>query len=699
MFVDRFHGVNVCQFREIDVEFSRGLTAVVGPNGVGKSSLVKTVCAAITNDWSRFFGTKSDRICQFAGPRDRSLVELHLHHRGTDALLRRGIRPSQHTLEVAGEVLHGEARVNDRMGYWCGLPLRLVREYLFVDQGRLYSFLEETPAKRTELLNNLFGLERAEKCHAAVGKRLSALSVVVAPDLAAAQQRVENETSALLEAQRLLAEVPAEPSPEDVQFWRAAVDASRQLPAIQADLDRLQKDQQRFADEAWACLDARTVLEQSLRTLLPPPAEEVQQATETEIAWMIYQNRQDRQAVLLHHEQELLQRIGELEQQIETADAVSWSDADDSAFHELRGRMAVHQRLLRTFRDDAIPVCPTCGASTDRLTTSLEQLEAEIEAMHQQYEPLRQRREQADALSGARIDQAQERLALSGLQAELDEIRKLKPSRSLDEARSLIAQDATIRQHRSSTEREIANLQLKAESARERAAEAQLRLEERRARYAGLSALADNAEDAAVLLAAEAEDRVTRAVRRAAVTERQRALEAAQDELRTAQSQAGQVQTTLAWRSTLEKLRGVFHPDALPRRTAQEGLYKLEASVNDWLEKFEVPFRVRVTEPLSFRVSFPDGRDVPAEWLSGGEKVIFSLAWRLAVNTEFAADVGILCLDEPTAGLDADRLAALGRAIARIREVSCSVGLQFIMVTHERNLVPLFDRVITLSSV
>ncbi len=148
----------------------------------------------------------------------------------------------------------------------------------------------------------------------------------------------------------------------------------------------------------------------------------------------------------------------------------------------------------------------------------------------------------------------------------------------------------------------------------------------------------------------------------------------------------------------LGEVRAVLHRDNLPKIVAQHYLRELQRDTNAFLDVFEAPFRVEADDNLSFRALYHDGRDQPAGRLSGGEKVVLALAFRLSVNSMFAQDVGLLCLDEPTVGLDEHNLGCLQTALERLKELTRSRGLQVILVTHERSLGHLFDKVIDLSA-
>jgi DNA repair exonuclease SbcCD ATPase subunit len=142
----------------------------------------------------------------------------------------------------------------------------------------------------------------------------------------------------------------------------------------------------------------------------------------------------------------------------------------------------------------------------------------------------------------------------------------------------------------------------------------------------------------------------------------------------------------------------VLHRDNLPRAVARDHLRALTADTNAVLGDFLAPFRVEAEDDLSFRADFHDGRSQPAGRLSGGEKVVLAVGFRLSVNSVFAQDVGLLCLDEPTVGLDEHNLGCLRTALGRLRDLSRARGLQVILVTHERSLMPLFDKVIDLDA-
>ena len=114
-----------------------------------------------------------------------------------------------------------------------------------------------------------------------------------------------------------------------------------------------------------------------------------------------------------------------------------------------------------------------------------------------------------------------------------------------------------------------------------------------------------------------------------------------------------------------------------------------------YLELFEAPYLARITDDISIQCTFGD-RVVPAERLSGGEKVVLGIAFRFAVYELFVSNLGLLILDEPTVYLDSDRIDSVLSLLERVKGYSRSAGLQLIVITHEARLAGVFDQVIEL---
>jgi len=147
----------------------------------------------------------------------------------------------------------------------------------------------------------------------------------------------------------------------------------------------------------------------------------------------------------------------------------------------------------------------------------------------------------------------------------------------------------------------------------------------------------------------------------------------------------------------LKRVRDWFSYKEGPRIMSQNVMRDLTACVNSFLDQFCAPFVVEAEEEgFGFRCRFIDGRSMPdpnpdASLLSGGQKVALAIAFRLAIYMCFGGELGLLSLDEPTAYLDDASIGHLGELLQKVGEVARNKGLQIIMATHEKAIMPFLD--------
>jgi DNA repair exonuclease SbcCD ATPase subunit len=149
------------------------------------------------------------------------------------------------------------------------------------------------------------------------------------------------------------------------------------------------------------------------------------------------------------------------------------------------------------------------------------------------------------------------------------------------------------------------------------------------------------------------------------------------------------------WRTLCDRAREVFHRDNLPNKVANSFLGAINARLSKYLELFGVPYAVKINNALEIVCSF-GSTEVPAERLSGGQKVELSLAFRFSIYDLFSQDLGLLVLDEPTVYLDNDRIESVAKLMTNVRSYSRSAGMQVIIVTHEARLAEICDLVVRL---
>ena len=169
------------------------------------------------------------------------------------------------------------------------------------------------------------------------------------------------------------------------------------------------------------------------------------------------------------------------------------------------------------------------------------------------------------------------------------------------------------------------------------------------------------------------------------------------------QESLAKVETTLATMNpelleNLEFLNNWLLPSEFPRRVCSSMYHILTERMNHSLMEFDYPYTVTLKENGEFICQKGDGLVQSASRLSGGEKMILSIAFRLALHDLFLTrdSAGFLMLDEPTTFLDEDNRQALKDVLSKLKKSPRFGGMQIFVVTHDDSLCPLFDYLITL---
>jgi len=169
-----------------------------------------------------------------------------------------------------------------------------------------------------------------------------------------------------------------------------------------------------------------------------------------------------------------------------------------------------------------------------------------------------------------------------------------------------------------------------------------------------------------------------------------------QRRLEDAKNQLAESGDTQQWFEYCDKALAWLRKDGLPKLVHVSVLKQLCSVVNEELSLFDDPFRVTVSEDLSFIAHFDDERVIPSKALSGGQKVMLALSFWSAVSRVFAKNLGVMILDEPTDGLDADNNERLYTIMMQWRALLHQRKQQVIIITHDERMSGVFDRIIQL---
>lgn len=691
------------------MKFEPGLTGLVGPNGSGKTTAMSAAYAGITGDWSRFEHDKREHIIsQYASPSEPAGVRVLMEHHGVRAEITRMLRPNTRQLVIGTEEpVTADKAIAAKIEKWFGLPLKVIGQYIFVNQWEMFSILSETATERSKDLYRLFGIEQAEQCWAALGDHIKELSEKTPEvDVDAVRTRLLSNRNRLRELDNKLRDLQNRATSDDnLAFLQATVDGWENVLRLQDKINDLEYDIQAIGSklhEAREYADRTKADRDSFTSRLAELDRRFAECAKAEAEWKSYKQVS---AVRSRLEGELtkLNAQNSARPKPERGQLVV-DDLYGEVYNELRKSEKQLEKAEEYLRhiNEGVSVCPVCYTPVEQLKDQIDKFKLDVETLTPKVCRMRASFQETvkyrEALKEwnewkANFDAHYEHVWNSCADVPHVEPPSVSEQEIVDvkedyrRSKVLLAGAENL-------------LAIHAQRVSKLEGEWEARCADRDNLTKELYSIDISQKDAdaakAVLdvrqLEKQERDRlqVEMNVIRRSISDDENTLEEAAAVMKEAEKVDN-------FRSELTAVRDIMHREALPRMVAQSQLSLLESQMNKSLEELGIDFRVKAKDGLKFQVVFNDGvRQVPAETLSGGEKVVFALAWRLAVNAQFAGDIGVLCLDEPTAGLDKDRLGCLKLAIEKMKAMSQSRGLQCVIITHAEGLMPLFDRVIEL---
>lgn len=704
MRLERLELYDICQHREAQFNFAPGLNGLLGPNGSGKSNILKAIQAAITGEFKNA-GVKDENVYNGpdADPRRAAYIRLVLTHGEARLDITRGFRKKQTQLVVTGQpdVVIGDIKVTKAITDLLQTDLKLLADYVFVGQGRISDFIDQAAAERAATFQTLFGTKPAAGLYKLFGERLGQIVLtdrseerkLTATRLEILQQELAQFTAELEGYADLAAYRPAEDQNQQfLQRYQAEQAARQQLAGVNEECARISDELAPVRQQREEALQQADEIRQRLAAAEP----DVVQAQEAYRQWERHQQHQ----AALDKAKLALQQL-----QPPVAPPRSSYQPSETLQEELR-QVQSEAEALQAFTDtfnvgEDTCECPTCGTRVSglqsRITAALDRLDeldmargklTQLLQVSLGYERRVQQHEQTLAAYEARRETLTANVAQ--LQAGLGTAPDIRNAEAIlatcnADWQQVNALDALAQARHVTVSRlegtltalltQQAQLQaVLAQPLSERVVErARLTLQRTQARLAARSELLGK------------QSRCRREV------------DSTAEHLQHLDQLVAQDRRTLAWREHLTVMRGVVHHEALPRTVATHHLTELSQDVNDVLLAMDLPFVVEATEDLRFTAIFRDGKVSQAARLSGGQKILLAIAFRVAVNAAFTGDLGLLCLDEPTEFLDRDNVQNLRVALQKLKELSAARGLQCLMVTHEQSLLNLFDAVVTLS--
>ena len=689
-------------------EFTRGLVAILGENGSGKSSLFGAIRWLLTGE-NPNFGVKSDNVSQYAKEGEASYASLEFEHNGHIAVVTRHLLPEkeQSILTVDGKELgRGDKSVTAGIEKLLGVDAKFISRFIIVSQTEIFSFIDDNQTDTDKFFQRLFNTAKADKCQDVIGKGLAKLTIpeiVQTPD-----QLAEQRDELGKQADELAEKISKLPNPDDVlaliradqsviQQWEARARAGAELAKLE-----LQLTQQQAQFDAVNDASAQYATDLSALTDAANGQEASHAAARVALGhWASYKSVAKAKATLQATRDEVdderTRNVKPTEPSTPTAEQLR-RDEDTC-----RRQIKEAERFIEMFSAAGAAECPTCHTPSSALAEQVAQRQAELPQLR---ETLRELGAAASKQTCVEKDwqhwQIREKeinAKEKQLFASEQELFAVKPPASSEDELQQAVVDYEEFQR---VKKEIEPLAQKAREDKAKLSGAITALQDRKKQLEDDSAnIVVTQADAALAqmrlnkLQEQLRKRAELADQKTQLLFEKRRVEEQHTNVKEQEQLAAKLRR---WTGVAEIAREALKN--APRVVAQRNLQRLESAVNELLQIFRVNFVVKVATDgtPTFIAEFFDGRKQVAQRLSVGQKTVLALAFRVAVNAMFAEEIGLLALDEPTASLDQPRIQALAPVLEKLRELSTAKGLQCLMVTHATNLSHLFESVIELDA-
>jgi DNA repair exonuclease SbcCD ATPase subunit len=699
-----------------EYEFGPGLNCIRGPNGAGKTNLVNAIVFALTGDLSRLHGVKADNVSVSATKGDVSDVTLYFTHENVAAKIVRTLQPKSSqelSLDCEGNVRKWtrDSEIVTELEKFLGVKQRMLLDYVFVPQWGIFRFIDQSPSVRAKALSELFGADRVEKIYNDLGEYGRVELVYDPADVDVLRQAVRDQEVEIETLTTELARMPVQSTNvgqfvQDVNSFSERLSHLRLINSHIKDCNKtILVTECRIQDLEGirATLEREIIGQVKEFDELSPKAAKVQPCVEQWDAFDKYNNDSKRlNGSILY----LRDEIAKLRSSLDQAPDDDYINPDHRAAYEerlyafKRDREHFADILNRFTTGKELAACPLCDTPVGAMAHRLDDYSFKVVELDKAINVLSRRvhaSNRRDRQVANTVTAIVEREAKLGVyEQQLSQLAVVaEPEMTLQDCHRLIKEfsDVCNRAHEIRLRVDHVNLQIEEANKTVEKLQRQLAaLEQERREYADIDESTAEAKCEAMI--AEMNQMIQRREMECELTMLRRNLDSNLASLQQCLVSQAKADSVRRESEHLQKVREVYKE--LMRVIPQHSMRLLQSDVNEILERFDARFRVDSIDDLRFQLRYTDGRVQPAERLSGGERVLLALAFRITINSRYTRELGLLCLDEPTAGLDEDNIRCIQVAIDRLRDMSRSRGLQVIMVTHDAGLDNLFDHVIRL---
>ena len=739
---------NYCQHRSLEVEFRPGLNGIVGANGSGKSNLCDAIRLLFTGR-SVNSGNNKDNIRD--GQADAEVRGL-FDQAGTEYQIVRHIYrdlPAKSILTGPGTRINKAGELDLFIQDMFGAPIDLLLDNVFIQQTKIEAILCASPTSRLKEFQASFGLDRTEQVYRLLTVEQNLYQVtpnltdILAEAVAATTKARAELVAAEADLQRT--QVALEGLAVHQQTLQRASEAIRHTAAVAQATQQYERMTQECeaarleADEAHQALVAKQAQRDASQALAISAVEQIKSLEKAHTQWERWVELSQRLAELQKTQLAPFSQADQtaLADQIkaDTArlESLEWMVKTPAARPKMPGQEALEVELARLSDSQrqlssecqhlGSGVCPTCGQTVHGGPEMVQRKKSELAVLQEQRATVQGQLNQIDQIT-SKLLKGEADVLKTNLRLQTAELTRLT---ELARAHQLLSRDVesiTSQMRGLPTEPADSVLMTQLRAIVTEFQTLQTAVAVANERYAGLVTRITQAA-ATACKAKEYLDQlgqIDNIPTMEEVTEAKRQMEAypglsralqeltlkvgvasglatqREGEARRLLEQSQREADDNAWVAVVRQVREAMHVSGYPALAMREYSAILNNHIEQYLLLLESPFRMWLDADMAFRILFISGEkkgvQVDASRLSGGEKIIASVAFRLAMADTFARNMGLLVLDEPSAYLDEANIVHLQNLLLRLREISQAKGRQILIVTHDASLKGFLDHVI-----
>mgnify|MGYP000950718250 CR=1 FL=1 len=676
--------VNFRKHARLRIPFKNGITAIVGKNGAGKSSVVEAILFALTG--KLYPGTTKDDAIKRGC--DTGYVSLSFTLNGKVGKLTRHLDVSKLQLEYDKQSLKKSSEVKELWDSLLQVNTEIVERVIIAQQGNIPLLFCGDQTVREKIFQKIFLVPNTEKMRKIIFDKYIKQCPPVIP--------LED----IDQLQLLHDKLDAELSVLNYELLQIKVKSNKELDEL--------KNRLNFIDK---CIEDRGKIAQINDALDEVNVEEgvvLREIAESkELLASIRITDYEKQYNTQLQQKSLFEQKQKIETQLKNItfpfSEPQYEELKDAAkkleeeVHALDIRLLENKINLGTLKQQLAgfsslhdrSTCHACGQALD----DVKKLIASLEVNKQELELLQK------TIQAEHIDKAKDLDELFGLLAEYDKVTQLRSQLEASmEHFKIVSFDVeeldfykdVIDQYREA-EKTHRDKEMKLTKIKGRAGILKQQLVSL-AIYDGTRNIMEERE--AVLAEINKHNEDTRILQQKQISYRvkQYELENVKDRIETNTKNREKNEKRDAYAKALNQVHDILHSSNFPRKLILDYADVVSEHLQSKLDNFSIPYKVRVAD--NFKIEMIDENNYVMPSVSGGQQMIIGISLHLALHELFSQAFPLMILDEGTTHLDEENRQAYFDVLKSLKSEDKAKPKQIIVIDHDPGIAGVVDNIV-----